>query len=134
MDTWIIDSSDPSGLKTKKKHLFRNFHSLGSWPIGSRVITGFLQSLGSLGPLASHLFLVSISFAYTSRNPMSMEFLQKTQVRKTETYNYVIKSTNGSGEWMAALIRYSMAGSVSSPKFIYLGINISNHWSIFLNS
>ena len=116
-----------------KKHLFRTFQSLGSWPIGSRIITRFLQLLGSLASLAFHSFLVSISFSYTSRNPMSMEFPRKHKWEKSETYNYVMKSTSGSCEWMAALISYPMAGSVGSPKFIYLSINISDHWPIFPN-
>ena len=29
--------------------------------------------------------------------------------------------------WMTAPMSYSMARSVGSPEFIYLGINISNH-------
>ena len=49
-----------------KNFLFRTFQPLGSWPTGSGVITGFLQLLGSLGSLVFNLFLVSISFAYTS--------------------------------------------------------------------
>ena len=119
MDTWISDRTDPIDLKTKKTHLFCTFQSLGSWPmwpIWSRVITRFLQSLGSL---TFHLFLVS------------MEFPRIHKWEKSETYNYVIKGTRGLCEWMAALITYSMTGSVGSPKFIYLGINISDHWSIF---
>ena len=48
-----------------KNYLFHTFQSLGSWPIGSRVITGFLQLLGSLGSLVFYLFLVSVSFTVT---------------------------------------------------------------------
>ena len=98
-----------------------------TWPIGSRVITWFLQWFGSLGSLAFHLFLVLTSFAYTSRNSMSMEFSGKHKWEIFETYNYVIKSKSGSFKWMAALISYSMAGSVGLPKLIYLAINILDH-------
>ena len=84
--------------------MFGNFKSLVSWPIGCRVIIGFLQSLGSLGSLTFHLFLVSISFPYAFRDRMSMEFPRKHKWEKFETYNYVIKSRGGSCEWMSALI------------------------------
>ena len=102
--------------KLKKTHFFRTFQSLGSWPIGSRVITGFLQSLWSIGSLVFHLFFVSISFAYTSGNLMSREFPRKHKWEKSETYNYIIKHTRDSCECQ------------------YLGsLGSTNYWSIFPN-
>ena len=106
-----------------KNYLFHTFQSLGSWPIGSRVITGFLQLLGSLGSLVFYLFLVSSSFTYTSRNPVSMGLCANTSDKNPKPI-YVIKST--SSFWMDALISYSMAWSVWSPKFICLYINFSH--------
>ena len=122
MDTWISDTSDPTDLNTKKNYLFRTFQSLGSWPVESRVITGFLQLLGSLGSLVFYLFLVSISFAYTSRNLVSMGFCANTSdknLKRNQTYKRLV--------WMAAPISYSMALSVGSPKFICLYINFSHY-------
>ena len=99
MDTWICDTSDPTDLNTKKTDLFRTFQSLGSWPTESRVITGFLQLLGSLGSLVFYLFLVSISFAYTSRNPVTME-LRVNASDKNPKPIFVIKRTSGLCEWL----------------------------------
>ena len=65
--------------KLKNLHLFRTLQSPGSWPIESRVIAGFFQSFGSFGSLVFRVFPVLISFAYTTRNPMSMEFPSKDQ-------------------------------------------------------
>ena len=79
--------------------MFRNFQPLGSWPIGSRVITEFLQLLGSLGSLVFYLFLVSISFAYTSRNPVSMGLHANTSNKNPKPI-YVIKHTSGLYEWL----------------------------------
>ena len=79
--------------------MFRNFQPLGSWPIGSRVITGFLELLGSLGSLVFYLFLVSISFAYTARNPVSMELHANTSNKNPKPI-YVIKHTSGLYEWL----------------------------------
>ena len=83
----------------QRNYLFRTFQSLGSRPIGSRVITGFLQLLGSLESLVFHLFLVSISFAYTSRNPVSKGFCANTSEKNPKSI-YVIKRTSGLCEWL----------------------------------
>ena len=82
-----------------KNYLFHTFQSLGSWPIGSRVITGFLQLLGSLGSLVFYLFLVSISFAYTSRNPVTMGLSVNTSNKNPKPI-YVIKRSSGLCEWL----------------------------------
>ena len=79
--------------------MFRTFQSLGSWPIWPRVITGFLQLFESLGSLIFYLFLVSISFAYTSRNPMSMG-LRANASDKNSKPIYVIKWASGLCEWL----------------------------------
>ena len=120
-DQWYEWSNWSQHLKNYLfRNLFHTFQSLGSWPIGSRVITGFLQLLGSLGSLVFYLFFVSSSFAYTFRNPVSMGLRAKTSDKNPKPI-YAIKST--SSFWMAALISYSMAWSVRSPKFICLYIN-----------
>ena len=109
-------------ISTLKNYLFRTFQSLWSWAIGSRAITGFLQLLGSLVSLVFYLFLVSISFAYTSRNLVSMGFCANTSdknLKRNQTYKRLV--------WMAAPISYSMALSVGSPKFICLYINFSHY-------
>ena len=83
---------------------------------------GFLQLLGSLVSLVFYLFLVSISFAYTSRNLVSMGFCANTSdknLKRNQTYKRLV--------WMAAPISYSMALSVGSPKFICLYINFSHY-------
>ena len=77
-----------------KNYLFHTFQSLGSWPIGSRVITGFLQLLGSLGSLVFYLFLVSISFAYTSRNLVTMGLRANTGEKNLKPI-YAIKRASG---------------------------------------
>ena len=82
--------------------MFCTFRSHGSCTIESRAIAGFFQSLESLGSLVFHLFPFSISYAYTSRDPMSMKFPRKD---KCETYNYIIKRTSGSCNWLFFLIR-----------------------------
>ena len=79
--------------------------SLGIWPIRCRVITGFTKLLGSLGSLVFYLFLVSVSFAYTSRNPMSMEFRVYTIDKKPKTL-YVIKCTSDLCQLLNGLISW----------------------------
>ena len=82
-----------------QNYFYLTFQSLGSWLIGSRVITGFLQLLGSLGSLAFYLFLVSINFAYTSRNPVSMGLDANTSDKNPKPI-YLIKSSSGLCEWL----------------------------------
>ena len=86
-------------ISTLKNYLFRTFQSLWSWAIGSRAITGSLQLLGSLVSLVFYLFLVSISFAYTSRNPVTMELRASTSDKNSKPI-YVIKRTSGLCEWL----------------------------------
>ena len=91
LDQWYEWSNRSQHLKN---YLFRTFQSLVSRPIGSRLITGFLQLLGSLRSLVFYLFLVSISFAYTSRNPVRMGLHVNTSDKNPKPI-YVIKRTNG---------------------------------------
>ena len=79
--------------------MFPTFQPLGSWPTGSGIITGFLQLLGSLGSLVFNLFLVSISFAYTSWNPVTMGLHANTSDKNPKPI-YVIKRTSGLCEWL----------------------------------
>ena len=115
-----------------KNYLFRTFQSLGSWPIGFRVITRFLQLLGLLGSLVFYLFLVSINFAYTSRNPASM-IARKHKWEKSETYirNQMYKRL----VWMAAPISYSMVSwSTKVHLFVYQFLALlgsTDQWPIF---
>ena len=96
LDQWYEWSNWSQHLKN---YLFRNFQSLVLWPIGSRIITVFLQLLGSLGSLVFCLFLVSISFAYTSRNPVSMGWHANTSDKNPKPI-YVIERTSGLCEWL----------------------------------
>ena len=122
---WILGSviEWTTDLKTKKSHLFRTFQSLRSWPIGSRVITGFLQSLISLGSLISNLLLVLISFAYTSLNPISIEFMCKHKSEKSETYKYVIKHTSISCEWLLQSVTQWLDQLDHQSPFIWVSIS-----------
>ena len=82
-------------ISTRKKP----FQSLGSWFIGSRVITGFLQLLGSFGSLVFYLFLVSISFVYTSRKLVTMGLSGNTSDKNPKPI-YVIKRISDLCEWL----------------------------------
>ena len=86
-------------ISTLKRYFFRTFQSLRSWPIGSRVITEFLQSLGSLATLVFYLILFSICFAYTSQNPLPMGLRANTSDKNPKPI-YVIKRTSGLYEWL----------------------------------
>ena len=93
LDTWISDTRDPTDLNARKNHLFRTFQSLGLWLIEPKVITGFLQLLGSLRSLVFHLFFALISFSCTREvyekliktknkwKTMSMEFRANTSYK-----------------------------------------------------
>ena len=124
MDTWINDTSDPTNLNTKKNYFFRTFQSLWSWPIGSRVRTGFLQLLGSLELLVFYLFLVSISFAYTSRNPVTMELRASTHDKKSKPI-YVIKRTSGLCEWLLQSVTECLDKLHHQSSFVCVSICIN---------
>ena len=79
--------------------MFCTFQSLGWQLIRSRVITEFMQLLESLGSLVFYLSLVSISFAYTFRNPVSMGLHANTGDKNPEPI-YVIKRRSGLCEWL----------------------------------
>ena len=73
----------------------KNFHSFRTFPsIETRVIAGFLQSLGSLGSLVRHLFSVSISFAYTSQTFPWIRFI-----------------------WLGINFLYHLGQSITDPSF-----------------
>ena len=111
---------------TLKKTFVCTFQSLESWwPIGSMIITGFLQLLESLGSLF-FLFIPCLDqffiyFPKSSVNGISRKY--KWQKPK----NYVCNQTYKRLVWMVALIGYSVAWSVASPKFICLCINFSHY-------
>ena len=107
----------------KKNYSFRTFQLLGSWLIGFWVITGFLQLLRSLGSLVFYFFLVSISFAYTSRNPVSMGLRANTSEKNPKPI-YEIKCTSDLCEWLLQLVTQ---WSVGAPKLICLCINFSHY-------
>ena len=105
-----------------KNYFYLTLQSLGSWPIASGVITRFLQLLGSLGSLVFYLFLVSINFAYTSRNPVSMELHANTSDKNPKPI-YLIKSTSGLCEWLLQSVTqwFDQLGHQSS--FVCLSIS-----------
>ena len=114
-------------------YLFRTFQSLRSWPIGSRVRTGFLQLLGSLESLVFYLFLVSISFAYTSRNPVRMGLHVNTSDKNPKPI-YVIKRTNGLcksllqlvTQWLGQLDHQSSFACVSISCITWINASVIN--------
>ena len=69
------------------------------------------------------LFLVSINFAYTSRNPVSMG-LRANASEKNPKPIYEIKCTSDLREWLLQLVTQ---WSVGAPKFICLCINFSHY-------
>ena len=71
-----------------------------------------------------NIFLVSISFTYTSQNWVTMGLRASTSDKNPKSI-YVIKREWFA--WMAAPISYSMAWSVGSPKFICLCINFLHY-------
>ena len=120
MGTWISDTSGSTYLNTKKTHLFRTFQSLGSWLIRSRVITGFLQLLESLGSLVFHLFLSVLPILPEIHCQWNSAQTQVTKIRnlwlRNQTYKRLVQ--------MAALISCSMAWSVWSPNaFVWVSIS-----------
>ena len=109
-------------ISTLKNYLFRTFQSLGSRPIGARVITGFLKLLGSLRSLVFYLFLVSISFANTSRNPVSMG-LHANASDKNPKPIYVSKRTSGLCEWLLQSITQWLYQLDHQSSFICVSIS-----------
>ena len=105
-----------------KNYFYLTLQSLGSWPIASGVITRFLQLLGSLGSLVFYLFLVSINFAYTSRNPVSMGLDANTSDKNPKPI-YLIKSSSGLCEWLLQSVTqwFDQLGHQSS--FVCLSIS-----------
>ena len=108
----------------KKNYLLRTFQPLGSWPLGSRVITGFFQLLGSLG---------SMFFLYISCLNHFCPYFQKSSVngivhkgkwQKSETY--IRNQTYKRFVWMAAPISYLMAWRVGA-KLICLCISFLHY-------
>ena len=82
----------------KKLFFFVPSNNFDQAPIGSRVIAGFIQLLGSPGSLAFYLFLAPIGFAYTSRNPVTMGLRANTSDKNPKSN--LIKHTSGLCEWL----------------------------------
>ena len=120
-------------LQHEKNFLFRTFQSIGSWPIGSRVITEFLKLRGSLRSLVFYLFLVSISFAYTSQNPVRMRLHVNTSDKNPKPI-YVIKRTNGLcksllqlvTQWLGQLDHQSSFACVSISRITWINESLIN--------
>ena len=129
MDTWISDTSDPTDLKIKKCS-FVSYLSITwimtYWVQGnSRILSITRISLMSRFPLSP----ISISFAYTSQNRMSMEFPRKG---KWGTYNYVIERRSDSRKWLLQLGTQCIT-KIHSFGYQFLGsLGSTDHWSIFL--
>ena len=102
--------------------MFRTFQSLGSWPIESRVITGFLQLFGSLGSLVFYLFLVSISFACTSQNPVRLGLRANTSDKNPKPI-YVIKRTSGLCEWLFQWVTHWLDQLDHQSSFVCVSIS-----------
>ena len=77
----FISNNHPSFHLWWKEILVKYWKVSKYYGTDCRLITGFLQLLGSLESLAFYLFLISMGFAYASQNPMSVGFAQ-TQVIK----------------------------------------------------
>ena len=120
----------------KKTYSFRTFQLLGSWLIGFWVITGFLQLLRSLGSLVFYFFLVSISFAYTSRNPVSMGLHVNTNNKNSKPI-YVIKRTSGLCEWLLQSVTQWLDQLITKVLFsVYQFLALlesTDQWYIFPN-
>ena len=123
MDTWISNTSDQLIWTLKKPFFFVSFNHLDHETIGSRVITGFLQLLGSLGSLVSLSYFDQFRLYFPKSNVNGILCKHKWKKPKTyirnQTYKWLV--------WMAPLISYTMAWSVGSPKFICLCISFSHY-------
>ena len=129
MDPWISDTSDPTD---------RTFQSLGPRLIGSRVTTGFLQLLGSLGSL------VSFSICFFSRSVLSIlsetqclwdsKQTQMTKIRNLyiETYVPVACVDGCSNQWFNGLISWTTKVHFFVYQFLAL-LESTDQWSIFPN-
>ena len=98
------------------------FQSLGPWPIWSMVMTGFSQLLGSHGSLVFYLFLVSISFVYTSINHVSMG-LRANASDKNPKPIYVIKRTSSLCEWLLQLVTQWLDQLDDQSSFVCVSIS-----------
>ena len=135
MDTWISNTSDQLIWALKNPFFFVPFNHLDHEIIGSRVITGFLQLLGSLGSLVSISYFDQFRLYFPKSNVNGILCKHKWKKPKTyirnQTYKWFV--------WMTPLISYS-GWSIGSPKFICLCISFSHYialsadqWSIFRN-
>ena len=112
------------------------FQSLGSWSIGSRVIAGFLQLLGSFGSLVFYLFLVSISFVYTSGKPVTMGLSGNISDKNPKPI-YVIKRISGLCEWLLQSVTQWLDQLITKVHFsVYQFLALlesTDQWYIFPN-
>ena len=102
--------------------MFRTFQSFGSWPIGSSVNTGFLKLLGLLESLVFYLFFFSISFAYTSRNPLSMGLSANTSDKNQKSI-CVIKRASDLCEWLLQSVTQWLDQLDHQSSFVYVSIS-----------
>ena len=90
-----VKASAPTDLNTEKTICFVPFDHLDPW-----IITHRIQDNNIIPTIVRiYLFLVSISFAYTSRNPVSMQFHANTSDKNLKPI-YVIKRTSNLCLWM----------------------------------
>ena len=105
MDTWISNTSDQLIWTLKKPFFFVPFNHLDHETIGSRVITGFLQLLGSLGSLVSISYFDQFRLYFPKSNVNGILCKHKWKKPKTyirnQTYKWLV--------WMTPLISYTMA-------------------------
>ena len=98
MDTCISDTSDRTDLNTKK--LFVSYllitWIMTRWVQGNNRILTITRITWSL---IFYLFPVSISFTWTSRNPVTMEFCANASGKNPKRI-YVIKRTSDLCEWL----------------------------------
>ena len=124
MDTWISDTSDPTDLNTKK--LLVSYFSItlimSHWIQGNnRILTITRITCITRFLFISCLDQFCLYFPKSSNNGIG----RKHKWQKSETY--IRNQTYKRLVWTVALISYSMAWSVGSPKFICLCINLSHH-------
>ena len=124
MDTWISDTSDPTDLNTKK--LLVSYFSItlimSHWIQGNnRILTITRITCITRFLFISCLDQFCLYFPKSSNNGIA----RKHKWQKSETY--IRNQTYKRLVWTVALISYSMAWSVGSPKFICLCINFSHY-------
>ena len=125
LDTWISDTSDPTDLNTKKNICFVPFSHLNHGDLldhgNSRILTITRITWITLFLFIPCLDQFCLYFPKSSVNgiPRKYKWQKSRTYVRNQTYKRLV--------WMAALIGYSVAWSVASPKFICLCINFSHY-------